>query len=301
MKRIFRSPRRLFAVSVILLTLHTMASAQEIGKGTPRQADRLLETAIAGLERSPALTAKIRQRVETQGESLVGSGSYQQANYGQDCLFRLDLKMPLGADQVSTLLQVGDGRYLWSYRLVPDLGGEPDPAGSDPRTEMPMSAEVTLIDLNQVRGSGQLPGVSAFGGLPHMLRQIAKRYQMQTVTPGRLQELEIWTLQGRLREPDTTPADSHESNTKPGMLEYVFLLVGQDDGFPYRIEYRDRLPGEQSNSDAIIVSALERQSVAMDFFEVQHGAQIDPRAFDFKPPDGQIKDVTDQYLDDSAR
>ena len=276
-----------------------------IGQAGGPQAEALLRQAIQGLEQVPSVRAKVRQRVSLEGESLVGSGTYQQANYGSDSLFRLELKIPLGADRVSTLLQVGDGRFLWTSRSVPEPIQLDSPAKPvQPRVSaldtqgMSMTPEVTRVDLNKVRSSGTLPNVTAFGGLPHTLRQIGRRYAFESAARHRLQELEVWRLVGTRHShgSDDESDEAQQGVGQGGEPHVVVLVIGADDFFPYRIEFRNNLEDASGSSGTLIVSAGKQQSVAMDFFEVQTGATIDPRNFEFKPRDNRVTDVTDRYL-----
>ena len=284
MKRSSRSLTRVLAILALGAAFSPLTAqlqsglGQRVGEGSERHAESLLQQSIQAIEAVPSLTAQIRQRIRVEGESLVGSGAYQQATYGRDCLFRLDLKIPLGGDRVSTLIQVCDGRFLWTYRGLPEV-------------EEP---EIARVDLNEVRRQPQSSGIVAFGGIPHTMRQIARNYAMKEAATTQLQGVPVWQLTGRLR-PRPSSADAEEGKGGPDRVPpWVLLFIGQDDLLPYRIEFRDRPTSGDSDR---LATADEEQTVAMDFFEVQVGAQIDPRAFAFQPRDDRpVKNVTAAYI-----
>ncbi|MEM8680020.1 MAG: hypothetical protein AAGF97_11760 [Planctomycetota bacterium] len=313
MKRSSRSLKRVLAcLAVLILWLPGRLAAQDpvsvpdvqvavpdvqrVGQGLDRHAQAILQQAVEAVEAVTSLTAKIRQRVSVEGESLVGSGAYQQATYGDDCLFRLDLTIALG-DQFATLIQVGDGRFVWTYRVTPD---PTQPVAGVETIDLPMRSEMTRVDLNEVRRQKGATEILAFGGLPHTLRQITRNYTMESATKTQLQGLPVWSLQGKRKPQPEDPEEELSSADKyPDRLpEWIVLLVGQDDLLPYRIEFRNRPPasGDVDEDEG----AAEREfTVAMDFFEVQIGAKIDPRAFAFQPRDHRVEDTTGEFVEQS--
>ena len=78
----------------------------------------------------------------------------------------------------------------------------------------------------------------------------------------------------------------------PQLPEQVWLYVGQDDLFPYRIEYRRRTEGRRG--DAARAEMLPM--VTIEFYEVQLNAQINPREFVYEPGSTDVVDATDAYV-----
>ena len=129
----------------------------------------ILTAAAASLARHQSVVASMRQRIDLYGRRLVGSGSYRQLQTGTDLLFRLELKVPVG-ETLASLLQVCDGRYLWTYRVLPDK-----------QVEKGLDASLSAVDLNRVREMSFVPRVGTanfgLGGLPGLLNQTARVYR----------------------------------------------------------------------------------------------------------------------------
>ena len=83
------------------------------------QADKLLGSAVTGLESCNSISAKIVHEVYMYDKHLVGSGFYLGQSKGPDYLMRMELRIQLG-DQTSSLVQVCDGHFLWTRRKLPD-------------------------------------------------------------------------------------------------------------------------------------------------------------------------------------
>ncbi len=91
----------------------------------------------------------------------------------------------------------------------------------------------------------------------------------------------------------------------PQLPERVVIEVGQQDLFPYRIQYlRARSPGSAANTESDSSSAEPttahegyRALVILELFDVHVNVQIDPRQFTFQAPAGtQVSEATDGYL-----
>ena len=72
-------------------------------------------------------------------------------------------------------------------------------------------------------------------------------------------------------------------------------MVGQDDLFPYHIDFRRT---ESDRGLAVVDARSPSRSVAtMELFEVQYNAAIDPVRFAYVPPKNvQFENQTDDYL-----
>ena len=69
----------------------------------------------------------------------------------------------------------------------------------------------------------------------------------------------------------------------------VLLLLGEDDLFPYRIEYRRTV-------DPDAASPSSRPVVTMQLFEVVTDAPIPPHRFHYNPGEMEYEDETEQFL-----
>jgi hypothetical protein len=76
----------------------------------------------------------------------------------------------------------------------------------------------------------------------------------------------------------------------------IFMLVGQDDLFPYHIDYRRSVSDETDRSASAGADTASRSLTTMELFEVQFNAPLDPMWFVYKPGNVKIVDQTDKYL-----
>jgi hypothetical protein len=76
--------------------------------------------------------------------------------------------------------------------------------------------------------------------------------------------------------------------------EQVWIYVGQDDLFPYRIEYRRR-SGSQVRGGAGGTSDVPPM-VTVEFYEVRLNSPISQHEFDYQPGSADILDSTPSFL-----
>jgi hypothetical protein len=252
---------------------------------------------------------------------LTGRGGYWQQGSGDELRVRLELQI---AGQEASLLQVSDGRDLWTER------------------RLPIARNVTRIKLRQLRAELMLsdplgdlqPGnaswvttppelTAQFGGLPSLLFSLQENFTFMPPQPTRLiltdpngkqtastpyfAVVGLWRpakLTAQLpREHAATVADqTAESLAKiiPARLpDEVLILFGQSDLFPHRIEYRKlQTPVAAVQSGAAIPYQFSaRPMVVLEFDEVQFDAPIDPGQFIYTPGDADWSDHTEVVLE----
>lgn len=287
---------------LVMLIATTSARSQTLLPPTPMTAEQgdatmMLERAIVRLERQPSVAASLRQRIDLYGRRLVGSGSYHQMNAGKDLLFRTELKIPLG-DTITSLLQVCNGRYLWTYRALPHEDAQRG-----------LQTTLTRVDLNTVRKRGIGYGGSwaqgiGYGGLPGLLKQALRLFEFGEATRGELHGVPVWQLLGTLREETSErllgkDKEGNQRKRAPHIPDMVSVTLGIDDLFPYRIDYRrqSETSDSQSRAKSLIAGGTKTQSlVTLEVFEVQTGQTIDPQMFFFRPTDVQVEDATDAFI-----
>ncbi len=249
------------------------------------------------MARHTSVDAKVRQQAGLFGESLVGSGSYLQQGLGTDMLVRFELRMQV-AGQVGSLLEVGDGRYLWRDQ------------------QMPSGRKVSRIDLRHVfarleqeQGVAPRSGLVmsmgqhlAMGGLPKLLASLADSFEFSAPVKSRIGELPVYVLRGvwhrdKLAEVIQGHAGAGKPDnvaSLPDHLPYdVLLLVGQDDLFPYVIEYRGKVLPQATGTGN---PGRRETLVRMQLHEVRLGAPIDSRQFVYKPGEIVVGDQTERFL-----
>lgn len=273
-------------------------AARQDPQGGPddRQAESLLDRAVATLEGRPSIAAKIRQSVDLFGKRLVGAGEYLEQRAGSNRMFRLELRVQIG-DEPRTMLQVCDGRYYWrceSYR------GK----GTAERVDLARAAQ--MRDGENSLELGRMGPWSGVGGLPKLVRNLRNWFRFvavhQTTLPDRTP---VICLRGEWK-PDRlaaivpslkaslasgAPVDFEKL---PEQLPHVVLVyLGQDDLFPFRIEYRRRLLQPSHRPDG----QSEVPIVTVDLFEVSFRVPVNPSRFAFSPGNLEYSDQTERFAE----
>jgi hypothetical protein len=75
--------------------------------------------------------------------------------------------------------------------------------------------------------------------------------------------------------------------------DHVLLLLGAEDLFPYRVEFRRTLPVEEGAEGG---PPKSRALVMLELYEVALDAPIDPAQFHFDPGTRQVTDVTSDTI-----
>jgi len=254
------------------------------------QPQSLLAEAIRRLEEHASIAASIRHEVDLFGQRLSGSGSYFEEHVAGKRLIRLELKIQLGG-RTSSFLQVCDGDFLWTYQK---LFKEPTLTRID--VARALEGLRRARNIQSEKPPETLPGL---GGLPKILRGLHASFEFTAAERGQWgrEKRVVWRLRGHWRD-DRLPAlipeqkEAIEKGEPPDLSklpqhlpDHVVLLLGQNDLFPYRIEYR-RGDGPDG-----------RTLVAMQLYDVRiNGPTDDPDRFIYKP-DLKPTDRTQQFLD----
>jgi hypothetical protein len=252
--------------------------------------DDLIRKAAATVAQLPSLDARLRVQTNIMEQELVGSGSYYQLRSEHDLLLKLELRLQV-AQQVSSLLQVSDGRFLWIRRTLP---GEKSLSRVDQRRireALEKGAKLPIAD----------PGRAlAVGGLGNLLDSLAANFEFSAPREESLGGTSVWVLHGKWRPErlaELLPSraeqlhagESLDLSELPAQLPaQVMVVLGRDRQaplFPYRVVYQrvDRA-GELA------------PLVALDLFDVRTNISLDPRLFAYKPGDQEVADITETYL-----
>ena len=283
-----------FLSLVALALLASIATAQERPTASTAStsvplpnAQQLLTEAQVALGRHGSVEAKVRQQTHLFGQELFGSGRYLQQGTGPEIMLRFELRLHVG-EQPATMLQIADGRYLWSER------------------QFGTTRSVQQIEVAQVREQlGQqhpaLPGRwPLLGGLGEMLAGIAANFEFAPVTTGELGDVPIYTLVGKVRvdelnrqaaqtaaDPENfRPLDPH--NLPEQVPHEVLLVLGRDDLFPYLIDYRRASRAGEGSMYSLL---------RMQLFEVRINGPVDLRQFVYKPGSVSVTNMTEAVLE----
>jgi hypothetical protein len=242
-----------------------------------------------------SISAKIRQRIDLFGQQLSGTGNYMQLGSGNDKLLRWELKIGAG-EKVTSMQQVCDGRFLWDRRDLP---------------EGPSLGRVDLKKYHAaLAASSAAPPVDrqaawlGLGGLSKLLSGLAANFHFTPPRADQLGDVPVWVAYGtwraeRLAEqlPEQGEAiragrDIHWNKAPENLPASVLVVLGRDDLFPYRVEYRRPAPRARAGEGG----SVEKPIVTMELFEVRLGAPLDPLLFVYQPDNLEVADFTDAYL-----
>jgi hypothetical protein len=279
-----------------------LRSMQSGSQPATTQPQALLAAAARELEARDSVSAEIRHEVDLFGKHLVGSGHYWEQRQDGVNLMRLELKIQLG-DQTSSLLEVltppgPNGQFLWTSRK---LSGK---------------VELSRIDVSRARkalskaagsaGPGDTSIMPGLGGLSKVLRGLYRFFDFPVAQRGQWgrENRPVWRLEGRWKTEQLLrllpeQKEAIEAGQAPDLSrlpehlpDHVILLLGEEDLFPYRIEYRRAVaPGvlESSKADS-------RALVTMQLFDVVLNVPIDPRLFQYTG-DTKFVDRTGSFLE----
>ncbi|NLE38987.1 MAG: hypothetical protein GX621_13270 [Pirellulaceae bacterium] len=260
--------------------------------------DDLLGRTVTTLEGCRWITAEINYQVDLFGRQLSGKGDYREERSGPIPKVRMDLKIPLGGDRMGTMVQVCDGRYLWTYRRLFD----------EKLTRVDMRRLAQALDSGSDRTVvSPLTCTIGMGGVAGLLRELRNHFAFEVVGQADLRGQRVWVLHGRwLPErlaavmPDRKDAilrgDKVELGKLPGHLpERVLLFLGVEHLFPYRIEYRRPAAGRDEDSFQPL-NTSDRPGVTMEFLWVSMNVPIRESDFEYRPGDIEVSDATESFL-----
>ena len=255
----------------------------------------LLQTAIQTLLSHRSVSAEIRSTVSLFDQQLIGSGIYLEQGQAENRQSRLELTLKGADDQKSSLVQVVDGRFLWTYRKVLD------------------KAELRQVDIGRVyhvmERSNKAPladtrALPGLGGLPRLLQNLDASFDFTSAELGLWgkRKLRVWQLEGhwkpealarvlpKQKEALSAGKPVDLAQLPPHLPDRVSLLLGQADHFPYRIEYHRGSPLREDKSP-------RPPLVDMELFQPVINAPIDPHRFIYNPGDQEKINATDSFLE----
>ena len=289
----------------------------------PSGSQQLL-SAIARLEQRGSISARLREQAYVADLPFSGAGTYLQQGRGTKRHVRWLLQSQHEGVQ-ATLLQISDGRFLWTDRHL-----------ASGRT-------IDRVDLWQLRRQAKLnakePGLTAgaqgksapfspllgrsFGGLPMLLESLVEHFEFTAPRPFRYRNQQVFGLVGRWRQESLSGIIAHPAPASEGqalaaadlrkaLQEYlaeqalpdriphhVLVILGQNDLFPYLIDYRsisDPLADASLSSDALYQLSTEPLA-RLEFYDVAFDQPIDTSEFNYTPPaDPEWLDGTAAYV-----
>ncbi|MEO6812275.1 MAG: hypothetical protein ABI353_24465 [Isosphaeraceae bacterium] len=278
----------------------------------PTEAEETIDKAIKTLQGLDTVSADLTQTVNLLNQKFQITGRYLKApNYRS--LTTLDLKGPAGT--AAKLAQISDGTTLWDYSLILD-------SQSARKLQLaPILQKLQSPEIDDELRERVLSGLG-FGGPDALLVGLRKAMSFDQKEAGTLDGTpagkKVWILRGRWKDYAalTIPGQPTFLATAP-LPTYVpsngAIFLGQDDGWPYRIELKGRVLSvmEQAKRDdrplgpdgkPIGPKAKSQQQedpsqIVLVYSDVKLGVKLTESDFAFQPPpDATTADNTPQIL-----
>jgi hypothetical protein len=248
------------------------------------------------MESHLTITATFRQQVDMFDRHLVGSGNYWEVRQPGAPLTRLELRLQIGNGD-SSLVEVCDGRYLWSHRTL--LEKETLSRIDAVRATRALERATAMPDRNTM----MLP---ALGGLSKLLRSLNVYFQFAPAVRGHIGQssVDVWRLEGSWRPEQLVrmlPAQSNAiARGKPvdlGQLprhvpDHVVVYLRHDCLFPYLIDYQRAVPKKEQTDGG----PKNRALMTLELSDVNFDVAIEPTRFFYNPGKVETIDYTDSFI-----
>lgn len=288
---------------------------------------------LAMLERRPNIAARVRHRVRLGEQVLTGKGDYWQQGLGDERRTRLEVHT-LVAGEIASLVQVFDGRNLWTDRRLP--------SGRKVTRLDPIRLQAGLARSAPMSRQGRpttatslLATATTRGGLSGQLADLVQHFDFDPPRTTQLGGMPVFSLVGRWKPtelkrlwPESTVDGAPQADKKGGqesfvqstlravpakdshplflpersiadwpsqLPHHVLLLVGKQDLFPYVIEHRGSDDAQLANTAAGQLPTSNPLS-QFELFEVQFTAALDSRQFEFPHSDIPWTNETPQLI-----
>lgn len=252
----------------------------------PAAPAQLLVEAEAVACRRQSISAQVRYHAELFGRDVRGNGVYLQGPISSR-LLRYELHMLAGERRVH-FLEINDGRHLWR------------------RTQFKAEPEVVRIDVDRVLAASQQanqPGgadsalLLGLGGLGRLLAALNHDFDFSRSVPAEnLGNVPVYGIAGRWRPEALTRLGVESADQlRPHVPDYVVVLLGRDDLFPYQIEFRRSATGAGQGS-----APQERRLLKLEFYDVRFDVPVDAAQFHFAAEHLHFVDITDRTIADLA-
>jgi hypothetical protein len=223
------------------------------------------------------------------GQPLIGSGRYAQFKSSAGLLLRLELAIQAG-EQATSVKQVSDGRDLYEHWRI---------AGKEQVNHVDLRRVAAAISRSSSAGLTSSTSASlATGGLPKLLQQLNENFDFTKAEVGtdKIGDVPVFFATGVWRAEKLAVAAPQA--VKDGAIHFeklpvhlphqVEVLIGQQDYFPYRVDYQRWQPQDGKH--------VLKPAVTTEFFEVAIDDPLDPSQFQFQQPKINMTDRTNAFL-----
>lgn len=271
----------------------------------PTEAELLLDAALVKVRALESVEADLSQNVSMLGQTFQVTGSYVK---GPGYKIRMELNLKDLGDSNGTLLQVCDGKVLWDYQRI---------AQAQNYRRLAIDKVLARIETPEFDQDIRDQIVNSFGfsGPDALLAGLRKSVLFDQKEEDTLDGRKVWVLRGAWKDRAAlvSPGQQVPSGPLPPYIpSVVALTIGQDDGWPYKLEMKGRLrvgpslggAAEKKAAPAPAQTARPDQvsSLTLTYSNVKLNPELDPARFAFTPPDPRIVpnvvvvDQTDEWL-----
>ena len=248
----------------------------------------LLDSAVRSVETRRFISARIKQQGELFGQQITGEGRYYELRQGPIPRIHLELTVEVGSVSTS-LVQVCNGATFWTYRKLPN---------AESLSKLDAVRAITALE----QAAGKLPREAiasspGLGGMARLIRGLNAQFEFTSVVADQLGGLPVWKLSGGWKPAQLVRLlpNQREAIEKGRPLDLtrlaghlpdsVSLFLGQEDCFPYRIDYLRSVP-----------KSSPRRLMGLEFFELNFNGPIDSSQFLFTPGSLEIIDRTEEFV-----
>ena len=293
--------------------------------------DRQLLLAISNLETHSSVTARIRQQAAIGDYPHNASGTYKQLGTGT----RRNVRWLLNSQRNGvpcTVLQISDGRFLWTVRnLASGQYIDNVDLWQLRRKSSTLAQQVAVPAAGEASSSPiSIHAAANFGGLPMLLESLRENFEFTAPRKFRMPDgSEVIGLVGRWqpealaatllprprKQEEETETTEEVRITAAGLREsldhflqhhslpervphHILLLLGREDLFPRVIEYRNQRDplADPGLAESELFQFSARPLAKLEFYDIAFDAQVDSRDFLYTPPPTpQWRDKTSNY------
>jgi outer membrane lipoprotein-sorting protein len=271
----------------------------------PTDAEKTVDEAIARLKALKSVSAELAQSNDVLGQKFEIKGTYLKSGNN-----RVYLKLTVNGlgDASATTLQACDGTTLWDFRQVLDTQsyykytiGPILERLNNPALDASIRDQV-ITDLG-------------FAGPDALLTGLRKKVAFNQKAAETLDGKKVWVIRGEWKDrtglvgqnqqplPPTVPLP-------PYMPANVAVWIGQEDGFPYKVEMYGNIPSMLAVDTRKLgpdnkpigakppTSKVEPTRIVLLYTDVKINPTIKPELFGWQPPaDAKgVQDLTETWL-----
>ncbi len=281
------------------------AAKEEKKAAPPTEAEKTIDQAIAKLKATKSLSAELLQTVDMLGQKFEIKGTYLKSGNN-----RVYLKLTVNGlgDASATTLQACDGTTLWDFRQVLDTQ-------SYSKFKVgPIFAKLENPVLEESMRDKVITRLG-FAGPDVLLAGLRSKVGFNQKAEETLDGKKVWVIRGEWKDrtgltgpnqqplPPTVPLP-------PYMPANVAVWLGQDNGFPYKVEMYGNMPSMLAADTRRLgpdnkpigakpqTSKVEPSRIVLLYTDVKVNPPIKPEMFGWQPPaDAKgVVDATDTVL-----